>query len=194
MSEMRIPIRQEIVSKRSLATLVIALLPLLYFYPAVKGDLALVQGDGWTANLGLRILTGQLLTQGQLPLCNPYIFAGMPLLASVYPGALYPPNWLFALFPPGVAMNMVVITTYHLALAGAYRYARALGVNRTGAIVTGVAFTFGGYMVMSMGQTSNIATAAWLPWVLLAIEKLRQQVSWLLVTLAAIFIALQFFA
>src|SRR5215831_732101 len=194
MSEVKIPVRRKIFSERSLATLVIVLLPLFYFYPAVKGELALVVGDGWAGYLGIRILTGQSVGHGQLPLWNPYIFAGMPLLASVFAGALYPPNWLFALFPPGVAMNLVVITTYHVALAGAYRYARSLGINRTGAIITGVAFTFGGYMVMSMGQTSNIATAAWLPWVLLAIEKLRHQVSWRWVTLGAIFIALQFFA
>jgi len=194
MSEVKTPVRRKIFSERVLATLVIALLPLLYFYPAVKGELALVQGDGWTANLGLRILTGHSLAQGQLPLWNPYIFAGMPLMACILPGALYPPNWLFALFPPGVAMNIVVITTYHLALAGAYRYARALGINRAGAIITGVAFTFGGYMVMSMGQTSNIASAAWLPWVLLAIEKLYQRVSWQWIVLGAIFIAMQFFA
>ncbi|MCI0389325.1 MAG: YfhO family protein [Acidobacteria bacterium] len=194
MSEVKIPVRRKIISARALATLVIILLPLLYFYPAVKGELALVVGDGWAGYLGIRILTGQSLAQGILPLWNPYIFAGMPLLASVFAGALYPPNWLFALFPPGVAMNLVVITTFHLALAGAYRYARSLGINRTGAIITGVAFTFGGYMVMSMGQTSNIATAAWLPWVLLAIEKLYQRASWRWVTLGAIFIALQFYA
>jgi len=194
MSEMKILARRKILTERALTTLVIVLLPLFYFYPAVKGELALVQGDGSAANLGLRILMGQFLAQGQLPLWNPYIFAGMPPLASIYPGALYPPNWLFALFPPGVAMNLVVITTYHLAHAGAYRYARSLGINRIGAIITGVTFTFGGYMVMSMGQTSNIATAAWLPWVLLAIEKLYQRSSWRWVTLGAVFIALQFFA
>jgi hypothetical protein len=181
-------------SERALVTLVIVFLPLLYFYPAVMGEVALVQGDGWTANLGLRILTGQFLAQEQLPLWNPYIFAGMPLLASIYPGALYPPNWLFAFLPPGVAINVVVILTYHGALAGAYRYARSLGITRVGAIITGAAFSFGGYMVMSMGQTSNIAAAAWLPWVLLAIEKLRQRVSWRWVALGSVFIALQFFA
>ncbi|HKQ78491.1 MAG TPA: DUF6044 family protein [Blastocatellia bacterium] len=193
-SEEKFPVRRKIISERALATLFIILLPLLYFYPAVKGDLALVVGDGWAGYLGIRILTGQSLEQGILPLWNPYIFAGMPLLASVFAGALYPPNWLFALFPPGAAMNMVVITTFHVALAGAYRYARSLGINRTGAIISGVAFTFGGYMVMSLGQTSNIATAAWLPWVMLVVEKLYRRVSSRWVTLGAIFITLQFFA
>ena len=166
----------------------------LYFYPVVTDNLALVQGDGWTANLGLRILTGRLLATGEFPLWNPYIFAGMPLLASVYPGVLYPPNWLFALLPAGIAMNLVVITAYHLAFTGAYLYLRSLGSNRLGSLITGIGFTFGGYLVMSMGQTSNITAAAWLPWVLLAVEKLYQQVSWRWVALGAVFIALQFFA
>lgn len=138
-------------SRRTLVAMTLALLPLLYFYAAVWGDLALVQGDGWAANLGWRILTGRMIAQGILPLWNPYVFAGMPLLASVIPGVLYPPNWLFAIAPPAVAMNAVVITTYHIALIGAYRYARAIGTTRLAAVVAGVAFTFGGYMVISMG-------------------------------------------
>jgi hypothetical protein len=179
---------------RALSAAVLCLLPLVYFAEAVLGRVALVQGDGWTANLGLRILTGQLLAQGTLPLWNPYLFGGMPLLASVYPGVLYPPNWLFALLPPGIAMNLVVISTFHLALFGAYRYARCLGCARAAALVTSLSFGFGGYMVMSLGQTSNIAAAAWLPWMLLALEKLYQQPSWRWVALGAGFITLQFFA
>jgi hypothetical protein len=182
------------ITERQVIAGALILLPLCYFLQAVKGSLALVQGDGWAANLGLRMLTGQMLSEGLFPLWNPYIFAGMPLLASIYPGVLYPPNWLFALLPPGVAINLVVITTYHLALIGAYRYARAIGVNRTGAVVTGCLFTFGGFLIMSMGQTSTIATAAWLPWILLALEKLYQRSSWKWVSLGAVFVALQFFA
>ncbi len=181
-------------SKRVTFVLVLLLLPLLYFYPVAQGNLVLAQGDGWTANLGLRILTGRMIAQWALPLWNPYIFAGMPLMASIYPGALYPPNWLFALAPAGVAMNAVVITTYHISLIGAYLYARSLQINRTGSLVAGLVFSFGGYMVMSMGQTSNIASAAWAPWILLAIEKSHQRVSWRWVAVGACFIALQFFA
>src|SRR5687767_2518030 len=68
------------------------LIPLLYFFPAVIGRITLVPGDGLTQNLGVRILIGQMLRVGHFALWNPYIFAGTPLLASIYPGALYPPN------------------------------------------------------------------------------------------------------
>src|SRR5215813_3094660 len=75
-------------------------LPLLYFLPAIINNLTLVPGDGLSQNLGVRVLIGQMIRNGHLPLWNPYIFAGTPLLASVYPGAIYPPNWIFALFAP----------------------------------------------------------------------------------------------
>lgn len=181
-----------------LVVFILILLPLIFFIPAWLGGVALVQGDGWVANFPLRFLTGKIIRDGSLPLWNPYIFAGMPLLASIYPGALYPFNWIFAVLSPGVAMQVVVITTYHIALIGAYHYARAIGATRFGALVSATLFTFGGYMVMSMGQTSNIAAAAWLGWILLAIERLSQSRSWLKrvlwVTLGALAIALQFFA
>ncbi len=180
--------------RRIIAAATIVLLPLVYFFPAVIGKITLVPGDGLTQNLGVRVLIGQMLRDGQLPLWNPYIFAGTPLLASIYPGALYPPNWLFALFSPATAMNIVVITTYHLTMIGCYLYARRIGMTRAGAVITGVAFAFGGYMMAHLGHTSRIAAAAWLPWILLAIEHLYLRATWRWIALGAAFIALQLFA
>jgi len=174
------------------ATLV--LLPLVYFFPAVLGKVTLAPGDGWTQIFGIRMLIGQMIAHGQLPLWNPYIFAGMPLLASIQPGALYPPTWLFAALPPQWAMNVLVITTYHLALIGTYLYARRIGANRAGALIAGLTFTFGGYMIAHLGHTNRINAAAWLPWILLAIEQLHQRARWRWVAAGACFIALQLFA
>lgn len=173
-------------------------IPLIYFYPVLLGKVFLAPGDGWAQNFPLRALAGQMIANGQLPLWNPYIFAGMPLAASVYPGAFYPPNWLFAILPPVWAMNLVVITTYHLALIGAYLYARRIGVTRIGALLAGVAFAFGGFMINHLSHTSRIGAAAWLPWVLLAIENVTRGTSWRTAwrwaALGAAFIALQFVA
>lgn len=179
---------------RLIVAIVLALLPLVYFYPAVFGSVTLAPGDGWTQILGLRILIGQMLVAGQLPLWNPYIFAGMPLLASIQPGALYPPTWLFALCSPRVAMNLLVLTTYHLALIGTYLYARRINIARAGAMLAAIAFSFGGFMLTHLGHTNRIAAAAWLPWILLAVEELYRQARWRWVCLGALFIALQFLA
>jgi hypothetical protein len=181
--------------QKHLAMVVVLLaLPIVFFYPAVFGDLTLAPGDGWTANLGLKSLVGKMIAEGHLPLWNPYIFAGMPFLASVYPGVLYPPNWLFALLPLGMAMNAVVITTFHLALIGAYLYARKIGCNRTGSLVAGVAFAFGGFLVAHLGQTSHIEGSVWMPWTVLAIEGISSTRQWRWVVLGAVAIAMQIFA
>src|SRR5215475_10613209 len=157
---------------RIVTALALILLPLVFFYPAVKGAIILAPGDGWSQNLPIHILIGALIRNGQLPLWDPYIFCGMPLLAAIQPGALYPPNWLFTVFSPKTAMNLVVITTYHVALIGAYLYARRIGCNRLGSMIAGIAFAFGGFMTAHLGHTNLIATGAWLPWVLLALEEL----------------------
>ncbi len=179
---------------RILIAAVLALLPIVYFFPAVMGKVTLAPGDGWTQILGIRMLIGQMIRDGHLPLWNPYIFAGMPLLASIQPGALYPLTWLFAVFSTKAAMNAMVISTYHVALIGAYLYARRIGSTRSGAMVTGVAFAFGGYMISHLGHTNRIAAAAWAPLILLAIEAMYQRLEWRWVSLGALFIALQLFA
>lgn len=181
----------EISRNRIAIAATIFLLPLLYFLPA---SVILSPGDGWTQNLGVRYLIGESIRQGIIPLWNPYIFAGMPLLATVYPGALYPPNWLFALLPPVWAINLVVITTFQLCLLGTYLFARSIKLSRLGALVAAITFSFGGFMIAHIGHTSRIAAALWLPFVLLAIEKLHQQNQWRWVCLGAIFIFLQFVA
>lgn len=179
---------------RIAAAATLILLPLIYFFPAVLGKVTLAPGDGWTQIFGIRVLIGQMIARGEWPLWNPYIFAGMPLLASIQPGALYPPTWLFAVLAPQVAMNVLVITTYHLALFGTYLYLRRIGATRIGAVIAAIVFAFGGYMIAHLGHTNRINAAAWLPWILLAIEKLHQQARWRWVALGALFIALQLFA
>lgn len=179
---------------RLIVAVLLALLPLIYFYPAVLGQVTLAPGDGWTQIFGIRILVGRMLAAGQLPLWNPYIFAGMPLLASLQPGALYPPTWLFALLSPQAAMNLMVLTTYHLALIGTYLYARRINITRAGAMLAGLAFSFGGFMIAHLGHTNRITAAAWLPWILLIVEELHCRVRWRWVALGALFIALQLFA
>lgn len=179
---------------RLIIAVVLTAVPLIYFYPAVLGETILAPGDGWTQILGIRILVGIMIASGYSPLWNPLIFGGMPLMASIQPAIFYPPTWFFVIFPPKLAMNVMVITTYHLSLVGTYLYARRIGQNRAGALIAGLAFTFGGYMIGHLGHTSRIAAAAWLPWMLLAIEALYQRFQWRWIALGAAFVALQLFA
>src|SRR5262245_4801463 len=189
-----------------IVALILLILPLIYFWPAVAGENVLAIGDGWSYSLLMKALCGRMLAQGIIPLWNPYSYGGSPLLAGIQPGALYPPNWVFAIFSPGVAMNFVVITTYHIAMTGMFVYARAIGATRLGALVSGAIFAFGGFMVSHLDQPNCIGSLAWTPWLLWVIEVIRKRAetaettagamlsSWPLVTVGAIIFAAQFFA
>jgi hypothetical protein len=183
---------------RWMTVLLLVLIPLFYFYPAVRGEVVLMMGDSWSYSVPMRILLGRFIAEGTLPLWNPYVFAGMPLLAAIQPGVFYPPNWLFAILPPGVAINIVVITTYHLALIGSYLYARQVGLDVAAALVTGLTFTFGGFMISHLEQVNYIAAVVWLPWLLVVVEKIYRSKSWVeawrWISLGAIVISLHVFA
>jgi hypothetical protein len=179
---------------RIITAVILILLPLVFFYPAVMGKFILAPGDGWTQILGNRILIGEMIRNGHLPLWNPYLFSGMPLMAALQTGAFYPTTLLFTIFSPITAMNWMVITTYHVALIGAYLYARRIGCNRAGSMIAGITFAFGGYMIAHLGHTNRIAAAAWLPWIVLAVEELYLEARWRWVALGSLFIALQFLA
>src|SRR5262249_654698 len=163
----------------------------VYFYPALTGEISLMPGEGWKQNYPLRVLVGKMIASDEIPLWNPYMFGGTPLLATVYPGALYPPNWIFAFLPPGLAINLLLITTFHIALFGVYFYMRKIKSGRAPALLASVIFSFGAFMIVHIGHTSRIAAAAWMPWVLWAIENLRERVKWRGIILGAIIIALQ---
>lgn len=179
---------------RLLVFVLLLFLPLIFFYPAVTGQVAMAPGDVWISNLGVRVLLGRMIAAGQLPLWNPYIFGGMPLLANVYTGALYPPNWLFAVFSPATALNLLQITTFHIALVGTYLFTRRCGRGRLSALVTAIIFSFSGFAIAALDHIHRLTAVVWLPWIMLALENLVRRASWKWISLGAVFVALQFFA
>ncbi|HEX8475203.1 MAG TPA: YfhO family protein [Pyrinomonadaceae bacterium] len=148
------------------AALLVALAPLVYFFSPAHGGLVLCSGDCITFNLPLRVAAARIVADAHLPLWNPYLFGGMPLLAAVQGGILLPLNWFFLVFNAPTAMNLAMYSTYALAGLGAYLYARRTGANIAGAIATGFIWQFSGFLVAQIGHTNVIQTACLLPWLL----------------------------
>jgi len=113
------------------------------------------------------------VSDGQLPLWNPFVFSGFPFLAAVQNGVLYPGTWLFVLFPPAMAMNLLVITSHALAAMFTYAYSRAIGCTQFAATFSALTFAFGGFMVARLAHTTMVQGAAWLPLLLLCLERIR---------------------
>jgi hypothetical protein len=177
-----------------LAALGVTLLPLIYFFPATRGNLIISPDDGVIFNIPIRVAVANLIHAGSLPLWNPYMFSGMPLFGAAQAGVLFPLNWFYLLFSIPVATNLMMLSTYMVAALGAYLYARRSGSSIAGALATSLIWQWSAFMVAKMGQTNVVQTAALLPWVLWAVDGYGMSGKRTRGVLLAVLIALQIFA
>lgn len=138
--------------------------------PAAAGATWLV-GDNLIQNYPLRVLVGTDLLHGHLPLWDPYLWSGSPLLAGFNAGAAYPTTWLFAVLPGTFAWVLNQVTVEVVAGAGMVVLLRVLGRSWLAAGLGAGAFTFGGFMAAQSVHIDLVQAAAWLPWAFVALDR-----------------------
>lgn len=112
----------------------------------------------------LRILAARQWLSGQIPLWNPYVRSGFPLLAETHAGGLYPPLLLYMLpIPAYRALTLYVALHLLLAAISTYLLARLLGISRAGAAIGGLSFGFGGFLMAQIPNLNVMLGGAWLP-------------------------------
>jgi O-antigen/teichoic acid export membrane protein len=117
----------------------------------------------------------QSLSQGEIPLWNPHLFAGMPFLATGQNAGYYPFSIFFLLLPLSQAYGWYTISQLWLAGALAYFLGRVLGLKRPSAFIAGLVYQGCGFMLTSAAVFPMIiGAAAWLPLLLACIEKIVQ--------------------
>ncbi|MDW8184854.1 MAG: oligosaccharide flippase family protein [Anaerolineae bacterium] len=121
-----------------------------------------------------RFLTAAL-RRGELPLWNPYLFAGAPFLANGQHSALYPFTTLFFVFPIPQAYGLFNALQLFLAGLGMYLLARTWGLRRAAATFAGVAYELSAFMVVSLVFPMIVAGAAWLPYLLAALHAMIER-------------------
>ncbi len=113
---------------------------------------------------------------GALPLWNPWVGGGAPLLANYQVAALYPPIWLMIAIPPARALGWLIAAHLVLTGAGMFAWARARGLSRPAALIGALALEGCGYLVTRAGLFPSIAfTFAWIPVWLWRMERLAQR-------------------
>ena len=149
-----------------LAAVLVTLAPILYFLPALIAGLVITPDDGMLQNVPFKVAAANILWSGQFPMWNPYLFGGMPLLGSAQGGLLFPLNWLYLIFSPAFATNLMVLMTYMIAALGVYLFARRSGASITGSAVSSIIWSHGGFLVNQISHINIVQTAALLPWAL----------------------------
>ncbi|MGD0742234.1 MAG: hypothetical protein ABSA31_02955 [Acidimicrobiales bacterium] len=150
--------------------------------PAALGY-PLLTGDEVIQNYPLRVLAGEIIRHGHLPVYDPFDWGGTPLLASSNSGSLYPDIVLFAVFPPLVAWVAAEVAAFAGAAVGLYAFLRFGGLRPLSAAVGGAAFGLGGFVTSQAVHLDVLETAASIAWVLVAVERVthgpdRHRLAW----------------
>jgi len=164
-------------TKRKSATLTVVLIllaPMAMLY-TLWGNPVSAGEDDVIYYYPMRKMVGEQLRKLQWPLENPYEATGMPLMADPQSAVMYPPTWLFAVMPAKPAYSLSLMLGFAIAGLGAYAYLRCLGLVNAAAGFGAVAMMFCGFFVGHRVHLSILHAAAWLPWGLWCIERLRDR-------------------
>jgi hypothetical protein len=169
--------------------LILAVLGLLFFTELAAHPTQVLYSD-WSDVLAehlpaKRFLVASWRETGELPLWCPYSFGGAPFVSDIQVGAFYPPHFILYLLPEehiGAGLSWLIVAHLIVAGWGAFAYARSQGVDRAGALVAGIGFMFAGRWllhVLAAGHTITLGLA-WMPLVLLCLERAirRRSLMW----------------
>jgi hypothetical protein len=155
-------------------------LPILVFsVPALLGHPAIAQ-DNLIQNFPLRVLVGQQIDSGHLPLFNRLADSGTPLLGGMNAGAFFPLTWLFAVLPALLSWVLNMIGVYVGAALGVFTLLRWHKLGTFASCVAGLVYAWSGAMIGQMVHLGVIQGNAILPWavlVLLAMAEATERAS-----------------
>jgi uncharacterized membrane protein (UPF0136 family) len=153
--------------------IVLAVVPFILFAPIYLSSKAMFWGTPATQFVPWREIAWEIFKDGQIPLWNPLLGMGAPLLANYQSAIFYIPNWIFFILDEiggigALAWVQAPLVAAHLAWAGlgmAY-LARKIGLSIRSQIISGLAFGLSGYLVSRAGFQSLNSAVVWLPWII----------------------------
>jgi hypothetical protein len=130
---------------------------------------------------------------GAIPLWNPYQLSGTPLITNIQASVFYPLDFLFYMVPAKYAYGYTVIVHYIFASVFMYVFARSLSINKTGALLSAVIFTYNGFLMAHLyaGHLTLVHSYVWIPLVFFYVHKFLNTPHPKHVILAGLFLGIQ---
>ena len=107
---------------------------------------------------------------GHVPLWDPDENGGLPLLGNPTAAVLYPAKLIFAAVPFAWASRLYLVGHVVLAFAAMTVCMRGFGISRTGAVLGGLSYGFGGPVLLQYCNAIYLVGSAWLPLGVLAAD------------------------
>src|SRR5579872_3084313 len=102
----------------------------------------------------------------QIPLWNPYNFSGAPLAANSQSAVFYPLHIFYFLLPQYIAWSLLIILQPLLIGVGTYLFTRKIGINKWGAILSSIAFSYSLFITVFLEYNTIDQVIIFLPFLL----------------------------
>lgn len=153
------------------------------------------RSDAWHLSIANKFYYAQELKKNRIPIWNPQIGTGYPILAEGQTGTFFLPNIVLLRFLPfALAYNLDLVFTFILAAAGIYLFSRSLQLNKLASTYAGIIFALGGFFVVHVQHLHLIQTASLLPWLFWTVNEYLNKKKVIYLAFFSIFIAQQIFA
>ncbi|WP_437224590.1 hypothetical protein SH661x_003696 [Planctomicrobium sp. SH661] len=165
----------------------------VFWWPLWQGG-GLVGGDLYPYYFPQKAVLAESLKSWTIPLWNPLVGFGYPVLGESQTAALYPPNLVFySLFEINTAYNALQLGHYLLAFFGTFALARRWGLQTAGALLAATAFVYGWFPARICLEWSIIG-GAWFVWILWGATAYLQTSERKYLALTAVFLGMDLLA
>jgi hypothetical protein len=153
----------------------VALVPFILFADAVAGRVVFFERDIYAYWVPAVEAFVRAIAERAWPLWDPLTNFGRPLLADPSMQIAYPPTWLNLVLPPGPYYTLFVAAHCAWAGVGALMLARAWGLGAAAAAWAGISWMLSGPFLSAASLYHHFASASWMAWVLLALERVLER-------------------
>ncbi len=138
--------------------------------PQVNAEL----GDAFYAFYPWHSYLGERLRDLELPLWDPYRFAGTAFSAAIGTGTFYPPNWLYASGHVLATFTAIALASLLASLLLSYWFLCIVRLHPYAAAVGAVVWTFSAFIMKWSTNEHVFGSALWLPLALGGLEVARR--------------------
>ena len=156
------------------AAVALVVLPMALLAEAVLGRAAFFERDVYSYWIpGVEAFV-RAVGEGAWPLWDPLTSFGRPLLADPNIQYAYPPTWLNLVMPPATYFTWFVVLHCAWSGMGALWLCRQWGFGAAAATWAAAAWMLSGPLLSTVIILHHFPSATWMPWVLLAVERLLE--------------------
>ncbi|MDD5491817.1 MAG: YfhO family protein [bacterium] len=141
----------------------------------------------------MHVYASEGVWRGIIPFWNPYIFSGMPFLATLQHAIFYPLSLFHYLFPFVTGFKYLFIAHYILAGLGLYLLLRSFSLHPASSLIGAIVFTFNGYMGSILNLLTTLSAVTWLTFGLLFFMRAMKG-NWFWSVLLSLIFALEFYS